>query len=91
MITNRNVKRHTDLNKTAISEIPDLAHATLARGTREFSPGPMPTGAMVEHQLGVMWMVDLRVETLTRNLQIAGAIEAARRLGEAFPRWGLVL
>lgn len=58
----------------------------LARGTRDSMLAPEPWSAMVEHQLGVMWMVEMRVETLTRNLQVAGAMEMARRLGEAFPR-----
>ena len=84
--TNRHVVRGPDRRVTTLSDTP----SRLARGTRQdisnALPRPMPGGAVVEHQMGIMWMVDMRVETLARNFAVAGAIEFGRRLGEAFPR-----
>ena len=87
--TNKHVVRGTDRRVGQPTQISDTP-ARLARGTRRdissALPRPMPGGAVVEHQLGIMWMVDLRVELFARNCAVAGALETARRMGETFPR-----
>ncbi len=82
----------------AVSVRRDDPPPKLARGTRHdidkalgrakvnMLPPPTPGAAMWEHQLGMMWMVDLQVETFARNVAVAGALECARRMGEIFPR-----
>jgi len=52
----------------------------LARGTREFLK-PKPGSAVVEHQMGMMWHLQLQIETLTRNIAVAGGLATALRLG----------
>lgn len=54
----------------------------IARGTRE-QLAPSPTGALVEHQLGMGWMCSLRCETLGRNIAVAAGMEFQYRLGRA--------
>lgn len=63
------------------------APAKLPRGTRDFLPPPAAGGAVVEHQMGILWSVALRVETMARNLETAGGLEHARRIGRDFPQW----
>lgn len=53
----------------------------LGRAPVSTLPPPMPGGAVVEHQLGIMWMVDLKVELFARNLAVAGALEHSRQVG----------
>jgi len=97
--TNKYVVRGLDRRATTVSDTPArLARGTrrdmnvrdisrsLGRAPVSCLQPPAPGGAVVEHQLGIMWMVDLRVEMFARNLAVAGALETARRLGEAFPR-----
>ncbi len=52
----------------------------IARGTRE-RVEPSPTGALVEHQLGMGWCYSLRLEQLGRNIATAGGLELAYRMG----------
>lgn len=53
----------------------------LGRAPVSTLPPPMLSGAVVEHQLGIMWMVDLKVELFARNLAVAGALEHSRQVG----------
>ena len=54
----------------------------LARGTRE-ALRPAAGGALVEHQMGMLWLSSLRVEQLARNIATAAGLEFAYRLGRA--------